>query len=527
LALAGVALVELAIALDLQPLSPLSLPGFGLVVAAAFFGAAGFAGGTAVALAYYLWNAAQGSRFPEFFANGHLALGWFAALLALGALVLGLRGRLVSARRATVRDEALRESEARLRLIADSLPALVGYVDAGERYRFNNSAYEKEFGMPRERMLGRTVREILGEERYRQAAPNIARALQGERVAWEYRMAQGGVERHMMATYIPDVAAGGAVRGFFIMATDVTQLAAARDELAAARERLENALGGSSAALWDADLRTGRIYLSEAWAQIIGTPAGDTVTNVAELLASVHPDDLEAGKRIAVETMKGVRASYAFEHRVRAHSGEWKWIQSRGRVTERDLATGRATRMIGTNLDITDRKRLEEALQSAAHSDALTGLANRMALSDRMRVALARGRRSGAGCALLYLDIDRFKQVNDTLGHAAGDALLRDFAGRLRECVRQSDTVARLGGDEFVVLLEDLKEEAAATRVAEKMLESARLPALVDGREVAVSTSIGIAFGADGEDEQGWLKRADAALYLAKNAGRDRCFVGT
>jgi diguanylate cyclase (GGDEF)-like protein/PAS domain S-box-containing protein len=639
MALAGVALVELAVVLGLRPLSPLSLPGLGLVAAAALYGWSGFAGAAAVGFAYYLANLASPGRFPEFYAQGHLAAGWALVLLAIGGLVIWLRARLLVARMAGLLDRKLRESESRfrhltelssdwyweqdenlrftfassalltctgidpaalagkarwdfparnmdeagwarhraelqahapfrsleleraapdgssrwalvsgepvfddhgrfsgyrgvgrditaekeaeralrrseerMRLIADNVPALVAYVDTEERYQFNNRVYEEWLGL----------REVWNPERYQRIAPNVARALRGERVAWEYALLQGGVERHILTNYIPETDALGVVQGFFVLATDITQLAAVRDELSAARNRLENALGGSSAALWDADLRTGRIYLSDAWAEIIGAPPGDTVTNVAELLATVHPDDLEAGKRIAVETMKGVRSAYAFEHRVRAHAGEWKWILSRGRVTERDLASGRATRMIGTNIDITDRKRLEEALQSAAHSDPLTGLANRMALTDRMRVALARGRRSGAGCALLYLDIDRFKQVNDTLGHAAGDALLRDFAGRLRDCVRQTDTVARLGGDEFVVLLEDLKDEAAATRVAEKMLESARLPVQIDARPVAVTTSIGIAFGAEGEDEQAWLKRADVALYRAKHAGRDR-----
>jgi diguanylate cyclase (GGDEF)-like protein/PAS domain S-box-containing protein len=653
MALVGVALVEGLLAAGLRPLSPLSLPGLGLVAAAALFGWSGLAGAAAVALAYGAANFAWGGRFPEFFAAGHIAAGWAVVLLAIGAVVTWLRARLQAARLSNLLDgqlresesrfrqltelssdwyweqdehfrftmvsgskdlhgaldregmigktrwelpalnmseqdwqahraqvarhepfrnsvvqrvdarghtswasvsgdpvfddygrfkgyrgvgrdvtaeketeQALRRSEARMRLIADNVPALVAYVDTQERYLFNNRIYEEWLGLPREQITGRTLREVWNPERYQRIAPNVARALRGERVAYEYALLQAGVERHIHTSYIPETDAQGVVQGFFVLATDITQLAAVRDELSAARNRLESALGGSSAALWDADLRTGRIYLSEAWGEIVGAPPGDTVTNVTELLALVHPDDLEAGKRMAVETMKGVRSAYAFEHRVRAAGGEWKWILSRGRVTERDLASGRATRMIGTNLDITDRKRMEEALQSAAHSDPLTGLANRMALNDRMRVALARGRRSGAGCALLYLDIDRFKQVNDTLGHAAGDGLLRDFAARLRECVRQTDTVARLGGDEFVVLLEDVKEDAAATRVAEKMLESARQPVLVDGRTVAVTTSIGIAFGAEGEDGEGWLRRADAALYAAKNAGRDRCHVG-
>jgi len=283
---------------------------------------------------------------------------------------------------------------------------------------------------------------------------------------------------------------------------------------------LEKALDGSSVALWDADLRTGRAYLSEAWSQILGTPRAETVVHVDKLLALMHPEDVEPVRRAFIETMKGLRPAYAAEHRVRSADGEWRWILSRGRVTERDPRTGKALRMIGTNLDITDRKRIEEALQSVAQSDPLTGVANRMLLMDRLGRALSRARRNASQVAVLYLDIDRFKRVNDSLGHAAGDALLKAFAGRLTACVRTTDTVARLGGDEFVVLLEDLKDGASALRIADKILEAMRAPISVDGQEVLITTSIGIAQAA-GEDEGALLKRADAALYDAKAGGRN------
>jgi diguanylate cyclase (GGDEF)-like protein len=142
-------------------------------------------------------------------------------------------------------------------------------------------------------------------------------------------------------------------------------------------------------------------------------------------------------------------------------------------------------------------------------------------LTDRLRLALARSRRSGAQLAVLYLDIDRFKEVNDRLGHAAGDELLKEFGARLRDCLRATDTVARLGGDEFVVLLEDLQDAQSAKLVAEKILHAMRAPMNVDGRAVAVTTSIGLACG-DGQANGDMLMRAaDAALYEAKNAGRD------
>jgi diguanylate cyclase (GGDEF)-like protein len=164
---------------------------------------------------------------------------------------------------------------------------------------------------------------------------------------------------------------------------------------------------------------------------------------------------------------------------------------------------------------------MEDALQSVALTDPLTGLANRTLFADRLRVALARAGRAGTGVAVLYLDLDRFKDVNDSLGHAAGDALLKDFARRLRASVRAADTVARFGGDEFVVLLEDVKDPQHAARVAEKMVRASREPLRVEGRALVATVSVGVALGDAGSTEQELLKRADEALYQAKAAGRD------
>ena len=421
-------------------------------------------------------------------------------------------------------EEAARQSEARLQLVADNSPALIGYVDSEERFRFHNLAYETWFGM--HDIIGRTLREVWGEERYASMRPNVERALRGERVSYEYKAIDtAGQERQVLATYVPDLDAAGTVRGFFVLGTDVTTLARARHELQQAHERLEHALEGSSAALWDTDLRSGRVYLSDPWAAMLGRPPGETVTTTAALSQLAHPEDMPAIQKASRDVLKGLRAGYEVEHRVRGADGEWRWILSRGRVTERDPASGRALRMIGTNLDITGRKQAEEQLKFATQTDALTGLANRTLLLDRIRLAMARSVRTGAPAALLYLDIDRFKEVNDSFGHAAGDAVLRDFAGRLRACVRQTDTVARIGGDEFVVLLEDLKDAGDAQRIAEKILAASQRPAQAEHRPIDVRISIGLAAAGGDADEAAWLARADAALYRAKHEGRNRIAV--
>jgi diguanylate cyclase (GGDEF)-like protein/PAS domain S-box-containing protein len=501
--------------------SPVGWPGFGMIAGAAFFGLRGFVGGAAVVLGFYLLNMARPERFASFYDGPGPSIAWLVAIVVLSLIAAALSARLRRAERSAALERSLRENEERLRTVTDNIPGLVAYIDATGRYEFANAAYEKMIGMRPEQMIGRTVRELWGEERYAIFEANVQRVLRGERVSYEYSVSFGERERRMLATYVPDKDAAGKVKGFFVLSSDVTELARARNEAREAHDRLERALDGSSVALWETDLRTGRVYLSEAWGEMAGGARGDMVTSVSDLIRLVHPDDLEAARRVSLETMKGLRPVAVAEYRVRAGTEGWRWLLTRGRVTERDPATGRALRMVGTNVDITDRKRMEEALQSVANTDPLTGLANRVALADRIRLAIARSRRNSTAFALLYLDIDRFKQVNDSLGHSAGDKLLVQFAMRLRACVRASDSVARLGGDEFIVLLEDLKERDAALRIADKILEETRVPVRIDARELAVTTSIGIAYYAGDETGEELVQRADAALYKAKRAGRD------
>jgi diguanylate cyclase (GGDEF)-like protein len=216
---------------------------------------------------------------------------------------------------------------------------------------------------------------------------------------------------------------------------------------------------------------------------------------------------------------------------VRYPGGDWRWILSRGRVTQRDPASGRALRMIGANVDIHERKLAELAHERRTETGPdVTGsgsVASQSLLVERLRRALARSQRSGAPLALLHLDIDRFRPLAEALGPQGADAVLNEVAGRLRACVRVTDTVVRVGADQFVVMLEGLKERSDAFRVAEKMLQGLRAPLVAGGGEVKVTASIGVAFpdGSDAAPED-VVKRAGAALAAAKNAGRNAYRAG-
>jgi diguanylate cyclase (GGDEF)-like protein/PAS domain S-box-containing protein len=233
-----------------------------------------------------------------------------------------------------------------------------------------------------------------------------------------------------------------------------------------------------------------------------------------------HPDDIE-------DTLK--RRNIARANRLHSIVCEKRYIRKDGSVFWAQLSStwffddnGNPLYTVPVIQDISRRKEAEERIRELAYYDSLTGLANRTLFNDRLDQVMARVRRRKGRFALMFLDLDRFKGVNDTLGHAVGDAMLRKAAQRLTECLRENDTVARLGGDEFVIILSDYKEEGNLPRVAEKILKALSSPFDLGVREVYSSTSIGIAlYPEDGQESADLLRHADMAMYAAKEAGGD------
>ncbi|HEX6036760.1 putative bifunctional diguanylate cyclase/phosphodiesterase, partial [Longimicrobium sp.] len=260
------------------------------------------------------------------------------------------------------------------------------------------------------------------------------------------------------------------------------------------------------------------------WKAILGYGADEAVgEHPDEWLNRVHPDDWERVRGEVTASIGGGRSHLEMEHRIRHRDGSWRWVRARA-VTVR-AADGRAVRVAGSLSDITEQKVAEELLLHHALHDVLTGLPNRSLMIDRLGLALRRVARSGGTLAVLFLDLDGFKVVNDSLGHATGDRLLDAVARRLEGCLRPADTVARLGGDEFSVLLEDLRDAAEARAVAERVHDALREPFPLDGRPVFTTASIGIAVGGAGATPESLLRDADTAMYRAKSGGRARCEV--
>jgi len=311
-------------------------------------------------------------------------------------------------------------------------------------------------------------------------------------------------------------------------AEETTRKADLVRQLERSEERLALALKATSEGLWDWDLTHNYIHLSKRWKSMLGYGAEELGNSPDEWFSRIHADDLERVKQFVAGQLNAETGQFEIEYRVNHRSGSTMWVRTHG-VCIRDNQ-GRAMRMVGSQIDITRQKEAEAKLVHDALHDALTGLPNRALLMDRLDAAMRKMRRNPERVfAVLFVDLDRFKTVNDSLGHAAGDELLIAIARRLDSQLRAEDTLSRLGGDEFVVLLEEVEDASSVSTIVRRLEETMREPIDVRGQELVVSASIGIAMGGPGyERAEDVLRDADIAMYRAKAAGRagHSLFVG-
>lgn len=307
-----------------------------------------------------------------------------------------------------------------------------------------------------------------------------------------------------------------------IIARDMSRWKQAQERLAESEERYALAVRGANDGLWDWNLRTGEIYFSPRWKLMLGYGEAEIGTSPDEWFGRVHGDDIHRLQRDIRAHIDGELEHFEVEHRIRDKKGEWHWVHARG-LAVRDEA-GKAYRVAGSQTDIHERKGTEHRLYHNAFHDSLTGLPNRAYFIDTLQELLDNNADRSDTFAVLYMDLDRFKVINDSLGHALGDRLLSAIGQRLSEAVGYGELVARLGGDEFTVLVRNILEKEETHRLAETIRETLEKPFFVQGREVVLSASIGIAYShlRTYRAAEEIIRDADMAMYQAKAKGKSR-----
>jgi diguanylate cyclase (GGDEF)-like protein/PAS domain S-box-containing protein len=337
-------------------------------------------------------------------------------------------------------------------------------------------------------------------------------------VRYRLRLRDGGY-RWFRARARSRRSANGDVIRWYGTLEDIQDQVDAEAALRESEERYRLASRATNDVIWDLSLEHDNIQWWGAVDSVLGYPEAKDGTSLAWWKERLHPDDRDDVAFHHFQIMDGSLDQWSHEFRFRAASGQYLHLLSRGQAIRN--AQGHAVRLIGSLIDITARKRTEEEMRWAATHDPLTQCPNRALFAMRLEQALADAREQGSSVCLIVFDIDRFKTLNDTLGHVAGDALLCEVARRLTRRVSDAATVARLGGDEFAIILPSLAGDAALQETVERLLGDTGMPFVHDRREIEVSLSVGAAVSPnDGGDAEALLKSADLALYSAKAEGQ-------
>lgn len=409
--------------------------------------------------------------------------------------------------------QTLAASERELRSILDNMQDTYYRTDVEGRIVRASKSAEKLLGYRIEQLIGRRLADLYCEPAERDEFLRMLEANGGSVRQFEARLRRGDGTVIWVSTnaqYYRDAA--GRVAGVEGTTRDITEARRAQEELRLAARVFECAAEG----IVITDRALAILSVNPVFAEMAGVePARAARQKLADFAAGAAGEDLEARLCQALAE----RGQWSGEVRARrADGGSFPSWLSVSAVRDR---AGEPTHCVAMFSDITERKASHARMAFLAHHDPLTQLPNRLLLRDRVDQAISRAARSGTALALLFVDLDHFKRVNDSFGHQTGDALLREIAGRLARCVRETDTVSRHGGDEFVIALPDLTDVGVVERVARCIAEQVSAPLHAGDVEVRVSCSIGVAmYPGDGEDCDALVRRADASMYAAKRAGR-------
>jgi len=412
--------------------------------------------------------------------------------------------------------EGLRDSEARARIVGEMLPIpmLTARLEDGAVVSMNQRAVEL-FGVSAESAAGTPIGDFCVDSAMCKRL--IAKIHRDDHVRdFELQLKSANASPIWVLLSARTIQHQGE-RVLLMALVDMSDRKRAEEALRASEQEFRLIAESSGDMIAVVDTAGQRLYNNPSYTRILGDP-GDLAGS--DSFQDIHPEDRDRIRRLLLDTVatgQGHRAQYRFLQR----NGNVCYIESQGNAIRDE--TGKVSRLVVISRDITEHKLAEEKIRHLAHHDALTGLPNRVLLRDRLEQAIAQAQRNRTQMGVMLLDLDRFKTINDTFGHEAGDDALLAVAERLRASVRRVDTVARLGGDEFVVVLPSIRGAVDAEQVARKIIESMTEPLAIRDETVSVSVSIGVSIcPADGTDTTALMKRADLAMYRAKQKGRNQ-----
>lgn len=421
-------------------------------------------------------------------------------------------------------EAALRQSEERFRSLVTATSQMVWIAEPDGDIVADSPSWRAFTGQSYDEWKGRGwLNAIPPADRERVAHEWPIATRKGNVYESEHRVRRkDGEYRWTASRAVPIMNADGTVREWVGTNTDIEDRKRAEEELHIANNRLKLAIEGAGEGVWEWDVKRHKTTYSILFEELVECKQGELSDNPEDWLALIHPEDLPRAHAAMDEYLEGKAPSYSCEYRLRRKDGGWKWIHSRGVLVEKS-PTGEPLRVAGMISDITERKESEERIWSLANFDMLTGLPNRRLFRDRLNQEVMNAHRRQSAIALLFIDLDGFKQVNDLFGHDAGDMLLLQAAQRIRQCVRDTDTVARLGGDEFTIIMSGLHHIDHVELVAQKVLDALNLPFSIGGENAFVSGSIGIAlYPDDANTPEELIRKADQAMYAAKSAGKNQ-----
>ncbi len=413
---------------------------------------------------------------------------------------------------------ALQQAKNQLQAVLDAVPGCISWFSSDLKYLGINRYLAAIFNLPPDDFIGKEIGFMENSPGFNDF---VRRFFESEQQASSLEIsAIVGESLHSFLIMAQKYDDG---RAAVFVGLDISDRQRMEAALRESQERYELAASGANDGLWDWNLKTNEIYYSPRWKTMLGYEDMDIGNSPEDWFSRIHPDDLERVKAELFLHFGDQTNHFENEHRMQHRDGSYRWMLNRG-LAVRD-EDGRASRMAGSQTDITDRKHAEEQLLRDAFYDGLTGLPNRALFLKLLERALDRLKRVGTYLfAVLFIDLDRFKMVNDSLGRAAGDQLLIGIARRLENCISAGDTLGHMGEDEYVILSEDLTDLNDATRLAERIHQAfIDAPFNLAGQDVFCTISIGIALSQPHYDRpEDLLRDADIAMYQAKTLGRSR-----